>query len=207
MNLSLARLALPVFLLAAPAPHQDDFQPLVKGDDPNQFQLVGLPPESLAVKDGEIRVPSKPNGYFATKESYKNYVLKFDWLYERPENLASDDKFDGNSGLLLHITGEPKVWPKCVEIQLQYGDAGSIFAINGSKFSGTKDAEAQKKARRPVGQWNEEEVVCKDGEITCKINGIEVARGGGATPAAGQIGWQAEGAPIRLRNVKIKPLN
>jgi hypothetical protein len=82
----------------------------------------------------------------------------------------------------------------------------NVFAFAG-KFQGKKDLAAQRKAIKPVGEWNEEEVTCKDGSIACKINGIEVARGTGADPDRGQIGWQSEGRPIRLRNLMIKKLD
>jgi len=182
------------------------FTPLLKGDDLNSFQLVAIGPDTMTIQDGVIRLSGKPNGYFATKESYKNYVLKFDWMYERPEGLESDAKFDGNSGLLVHIVGPHKVWPNCIEVQLMNRDAGNIFALGG-KFQGKKDAEAQKKAIKPVGQWNQEEVTCQEGKIACKINGEEVSRGTGAQPDHGQIGWQSEGKPIRFRNLRIKTLD
>src|SRR4051794_27053610 len=54
----------------------DGFVALVKGTDPAQFELVGIGPETLKIVDGEIQVSGKPNGYFATKEVYRNYVLR-----------------------------------------------------------------------------------------------------------------------------------
>jgi hypothetical protein len=184
-----------------------EFQPLVKGDDPSQFALVKIGPETITIHDGEVRLSGKPNGYFATKASFKNYVLRFDWMYERPEGLKADASFRGNSGLLLHI-GEPhKVWPAAIEVQLMNADAGNTFGIPPAKFQGKKDAEAQKKAIKPVGQWNAVEVVCKEGAIVATINGVEVARGTGANPDQGPIGWQSEGAAIRFRNLAIQPLN
>lgn len=185
-----------------------DAQPLVQGTDPSQFVLVGIGPEAITIsEDGVVSLPGKPSGYFATKKSYKNYVLEFEWMYERPDGLRDDAKFNGNSGLLVHVVEPHKVWPKCVEVQLGYRDAGHTFAINGAKYAGKKDAQAQEKARKPVGQWNREEVTCRDGEIICKLNGIEVDRGQGSMPDAGQIGWQSEGAPIRFRNLRIKVLD
>jgi hypothetical protein len=201
--LSLAALA--ALGLAAPAAAAE-FVPLVKGDDPKQFELVALGPQTIQIVDGVIHVSGRPNGYFATKDRYKNYILKFDWMYERPENLRSDAQFDGNSGLLVHIDGPHKVWPRCIEVQLANSDAGNIFALGG-RFQGKKDAAAQKKAIKPVGQWNQEEVTCRDGKITCTINGIEVATGTGAVPDSGSIGWQSEGRPIRFRNLLIKKLD
>lgn len=184
-----------------------DFRPLVQGEDVKQFDLIGFGPETISVHGDEVRLTGKPNGYFATRDDYKNYVLRFEWRYDRPEGLASDAKFGGNIGLLIHITGPHKVWPACVESQLMNADAGNLFAINGSKFRGTKDSEAQKKAIKPVGEWNLHEVTCKDGSIVCTINGVEVSRGEAAVPDHGKIGWQSEGAPIRFRKLMIRPLD
>ncbi|GAC1300048.1 MAG: hypothetical protein NVSMB14_10640 [Isosphaeraceae bacterium] len=193
--------------LSAGAAKDEEFKPLVKGDDPTQFELVGINEKTLTIKDGEIQVSGKPNGYFATKESYKNYVLKFEWMYERPANLASDDKFNGNSGLLLNIQGEPHVWPKSIEFQLMYKEVGKIYPIGGSKFEGKWDSAAHKKARKPVGEWNEEVVSSENGEMTCSLNGVEVTRGKNPSPDHGPIGWQSEGAPIRFRKIMIKTTN
>ena len=206
----LARIGLTFVVLAALAHFENvdepGFVPLLKGGDVDSFQLVAIGPDTMTIQNGEIRISGKPNGYFATKQSYQNYVLKFDWMYERPEGLELGSKFDGNSGLLLHIAKPHKVWPRSIEVQLANSDAGNIFAITG-KFRGQKDPAAQKKAIKAVGEWNEEEVICKDGSIVCKINGIEVARGTGAEPDRGQIGWQSEGRPIRFRNLRIKPFD
>jgi Domain of Unknown Function (DUF1080) len=208
MRLSAFLLSAAVAFVLGLSPRDDEgFQPLVRGDDPKQFELVGIGPETIKIADGEIRVTGQPNGYFATKDSFRNYVLRFEWKYDRPDNLKSDADFDGNSGLLIHIAGPHKVWPDCIEVQLANPDAGHIFKVGKAEFQGTKDAAAQKRAIKPVGQWNEEEVICKDGSVVCKINGVEVARGDGAKPDHGQIAWQSEGRPIRFRNLRIKPLD
>lgn len=184
----------------------DGFVALVQGDDPAQFDLIGIGPETLKIVDGEIMVVGKANGYFATKDAYRNYVLKFDWKYARPEGLIDDAKFDGNSGLLLHVQKPHKVWPKSIEVQLLNADSGHTFAIFGAKFMGAKNAQAQKKAIKPVGQWNHLEVICQEGRITSTINGVEVCRGTGASPDSGHIGWQSEGGPIQFRGIMIKRL-
>jgi hypothetical protein len=201
-------LALPALVLFSAAAPDDDFQPLVKGTDPAQFRLVELGPDSLSItEEGEIRLTGKPNGYFATKDSYEDYVLRYEFLYERPEGLASDDKFRGNSGVLLNIQEPHKVWPRSIEFQLMNAEVGKIYPIGGAKLEGKWDAEAYKKAIKPVGQWNLEEVSCKDGVMTCTLNGVEVTRGKGADPDRGPIGWQSEGVPIRFRNLMIKKLD
>ena len=194
-----------VALVSLASPRDDESSYLLTSDDPAQLTLVGITPETIAIKDKEIRLAGKPNGYFATRKSYKNYVLKFEWMYERPEGYKDGDKFDGNSGVLIHIAPPDKVWPKCVEAQLAYAEAGHVFAINGAKFDGKTDRDALKKALKPVGQWNEAEIVCKDGSISCTMNGQKIATGTGASPSEGTIGFQAEGAPIRFRYLRLKP--
>ena len=89
-----------VLVLSARAADDAGFRPLVRGADPAQFELVGIGPTTLQINDGVVSVSGKPNGYFVTKDAYKNYVLRFDWMYERPQSLASDAEFNGNSGLI-----------------------------------------------------------------------------------------------------------
>jgi hypothetical protein len=182
------------------------FQPLISGEDVRQFILVKIGQGSMTIQGGEVRLSGTPHGYFATRTSYKDYVLRFDWRYERPEGLASDAVFRGNSGVLLHIREPHKVWPECIEVQLMNADAGDTFRIPPAEFQGETDADAQRKAIRSVGEWNAAEVTCRDGSIVVSINGVEVARGTGARPDRGPIGWQSEGAPVRFRNLRIKPL-
>ncbi len=196
-----------VLLLGLPIASAGEFTNLVQGDDPHQFELIGISPEHMAIKDGEVTLTGRPNGYFATKTPYRNYLLEFEWRYDRPADLGSDAAFHGNSGLLIHIEKPHKIWPKSIEAQLFHPDAGHVFAIRGARFQGSKNAEAQKRAVKPVGQWNQQKVLCRDGSIVCEINGVEVSRGTGAEPDRGVIGWQSEGNPIHFRNIKIKVID
>lgn len=202
-----ASLLLAVTLAIAPTASAADFVPLIKGDDPAQFELVKLAPGTIAINDGELRLTGKSTGYFATKNSYKNYTLKFDFLYERPTDLTDDAAFKGNSGLLVSIATPHKVWPKSIEFQLMYREVGKIYQVSGGKLDGKWDGAAYKKAIKSVGQWNTMEVTSKDGTMTCALNGVQVTKGTGAAPDRGQIGWQSEGAPIRFKNMMIKSLD
>jgi len=200
----LLALLLPWMLVLSPKPGEP--VSLLKGSDPAQFELVGIAADSITIVDGEIRLTGKPLGYFATKQEYKDYVLTFEFQYDRPDGLKSDADFRGNSGVLLHIAGPARVWPNCVQVQLAQADPGSIFAMNESRCEATSDPVAQKTAIKPVGQWNKVEVTCQDGTILSKLNGVEVSKAGKAEPDHGPIGWQSEGKPIRFRHLTIKPL-
>jgi len=191
---------------------EEGYEPLVEGTDPNQLELVEIDEETISIsEDGVISLTGTPNGYFATKESYDDYILRFDWRYERPSDLSDDSTFDGNSGVLLHIQGEPKVWPKCVEAQLKYTDAGHLFGIGGGAFESRHTDQARQQARvtalKPVGEWNSEVILCESKRIVCTINGEVIDAGFGAEPSSGQIGWQSEGRPIQFRNLRIRVLD
>jgi hypothetical protein len=189
-------------LLIAAQP--DNFTALMKGNDLDQFEIVGIDPGAATIKDGELRLTGKNHGYVATRDSYKNYILQFEWLYEKYHAKAAD----GNSGLLVHIQGPPKVWPQSIEVQIWYKDFGSFFTLGGGKFNPRKDDRAARdKVLNPPEKWNLQEVICKDGTITAKVNGVEYASGVGANPDRGQIGWMYEGSPIRFRNMRIKSLD
>src|SRR4051794_11643709 len=97
--------ALGVLALAACSGARSDveFTPLGNGKDMANFRLVGIPASAVKVDGDVITLSGKPGGYFATKKSYKNYVLRFDWRYTHPAELKSDA--DTRASCLLHITG------------------------------------------------------------------------------------------------------
>ncbi len=179
------------------ADDRDDagFKPLFNGKNLDGWKTQGGKDNTFTVKGGEIVVSGKPNGYFYTDKSYKNYVLRFDWKFIK----------DGNSGLLVHIQLPHKVWPKSVEVQGQQKDHGRIFAIGGAKGKFTVDKAAQKKAIK-VGDWNTTEVTSKNGELTSKINGIQVSTGKGEL-TEGPFGLQSEGTELHFKNIRIKVLD
>ncbi len=203
-------IAWPLTLLLALAPGPagavDPPSPVLRGADPAQFDLVGIGPGSIAIVDGEVRLTGRPLGYLATKEVYGDFALSFEWKYDRPADLRSDAGFRGNSGVLLRIAGPPRVWPRCVQIQLAQADPGAIFLVGDGRFEGRMDHAAREKATRPVGEWNRAEVTCRGRQVVCALNGVEVARGEGDLADRGPIGWQSEGQPVRFREIRIGAL-
>jgi hypothetical protein len=164
------------------------------------------PAKTWSVKDGVIHCTGKPNGYFYSDKSFKNYTIRYDWRYpkEQPEKTTL------NSGLLVHITGENKVWPYCIEAQGAYANHGQIYFVSfpkdAPKGTAKQDAEARKKALKPKEEWHTTEVTCKaDGTVTVKINGIEVAEGK-SDLKEGPIGFQSEGAAIEFKNIFLKEM-
>ncbi|HMF13048.1 MAG TPA: DUF1080 domain-containing protein [Gemmataceae bacterium] len=185
-----------------------DFVDVFNGKDFKglKFEIGKSDPEKTwSVKDGVIICTGKPNGYFYTDKSYKNFVMRYDWRYKRPDNLKEDKDFGGNSGALMHIQEPHKVWPKCVEVQGENRTHGSFIFIS-CKGTGKYDKAAKDKAVKPVGEWNTTEITClPDGAMTVKINGADV-NAGMSELTEGPFGFQSEGAEIHFKNIKVKQL-
>jgi hypothetical protein len=154
------------------------------------------PAPAFTVRDGTIVVSGDPTGYLATRASYRNFVVRYDWKFADPAG--------GNSGLLVFIqqTSHAGPWPTCIEVQGMQSEHGSIFPIEGARGEFSTDRDAIAKAVRP-GEWNTTEVTAVDAKLTSTVNGIRVGSGT-AEIDQGPLGWQSEGAELRLRNIQLK---
>lgn len=211
----MVRVSLAVLVAAALAPAgmaqevESGFQPLFNGKD-----LAGMkfffgegktePGDTFKAVDGALVCSGRPAGYWYTEKKFKNFTLRFDYRYKRPEKLEDDQKFGGNSGYLFYLT-EHKVWPKSIEVQGMNRDVLGLIGISGFKVKKlSEDKEARLKARKPVGEWNSVEIVSKDGKMTCSLNGTKITEFGEFEPLESPIAFQSEGAEIHWRNIRVK---
>jgi hypothetical protein len=187
----------------------DGFKPLFNGKDLTGWKTYldprakdADPAKTWAVADGVLRCTGHPNGYFYTEKPYKDYVLRYDWRYLKPEE---GQKSSYNSGALVHIQ-KHKIWPKCIEVQGAQKNHGFLYFIDCKKLDSHYDQKTKDKVTKPIGEWNTTEITCKDdGSIVAKINGTEVSSGK-SDLNEGPIGFQSEGAEIHFRNIEIKGL-
>jgi hypothetical protein len=182
----------------------EGFTPLFNGKDFTGWKFEvgkGDPEKTWSVKDGVIVCTGKPNGYFYTDRSFKNYVFRYDWRYVKP---SAGQKSSYNSGLLVHIQPPPKIWPKCVEIQGADANHGFLYFLQCKKLASHYDKEAKDRAVHPIGEWNTTEAVLGgDGSIVARLNGVEVSTGK-SDLTEGAIGFQSEGAEVHFRRIMIK---
>jgi hypothetical protein len=110
------------------------------------------------------------------------------------------------------MIGEDKVWPKSVEAQLQSGNAGDFWNIGEFKMvtdparTNGRNTKKTHGAERPVGEWNEYEIIVNHGDVILFVNGEELNRASGVDEVAGFICLQSEGAEIHFRNIRLTPL-
>ena len=161
--------------------------------------------DAWKVADGEIYCSGKPTGFLRTRKEYSDYKLTFEWKWpEKP----------GNSGVLLHMSGQDKIWPLCVEAQLMNKRAGDLIGM-GCKFNENKAKKDSPISYTPrmndsnekePGGWNSYEIICDDDTVELKINGRHQNKATGVSIRKGYIGFQSEGVPIMFRNIKLTPM-
>ena len=160
-----------------------------------------------SVVNSVIRCEGKPNGYMRTEKNYADYLLHVEWRW--PEK-------GGNSGVLIHNSGDDIVWPKSLECQLASGNAGDFWAIGGVEFkehaeggrrvSGRRTIKLKSSSEKPIGQWNTYDIICKDDWVVVLVNGILQNVATNCSEKSGRICLQSEGTPIEFRNIYIEPL-
>jgi hypothetical protein len=80
---------------------------------------------SVDREQGILICKGSPPGYLYTKQDYTNFILKLEWRW-------APGKPPGNSGVLLRVHGEHKIWPRSIEAQLMYMNAGDFWLIDGA---------------------------------------------------------------------------
>ncbi|MHC4627879.1 MAG: 3-keto-disaccharide hydrolase [Planctomycetota bacterium] len=163
------------------------------------------PKNTWKVQNGTIWCTGQPTGFLRAKEQYSDYKLELEWRW--PEK-------SGNSGVLLHMSGEEKIWPMCIEAQLMHKRAGDLIGM-GYTFNENKAKKGgfisytphmSDPSEKELGEWNKYEITCKGRTIEATINGKLQNRATGVNIGKGYIGLQSEGVPIVFKNIKLTPL-
>ncbi len=163
----------------------------------------------FSVQNGVIRVQGKPFGFIRTNKKYSDFRLHVEWKYPR-ESI--------NSGIFLFVQEDMKLWPNAVECQLMKGKVGDFVLLGGSNIAEFKLSAGAERPKFPVvkrfgesnenpaGEWNNADIICKDGSITVFINGTLQNKATGSSNKSGYIALQSEGGEIHFRNVRLTPL-
>jgi len=164
--------------------------------------------------DGVLACKGMPLGYICTEKEYANFVLRLEWRWP-------PGKEPGNGGVLIRTTGPDKLWPKSLEAQINVGDAGDLWGLDGYTLSGPADRSKSlehpqfgkltslaktETVEKKAGQWNSYEIVANGEVVTLTINGKVVNRATGCKPASGVICLTSEGNEIHFRNVRLTPI-
>lgn len=219
----------------ATVPAHGRLRPLFNGADFDGFdtflQKQGLnndPNGVFQIKDGVLHISGSEFGYVITRRDYENYYLRaeFKWGTATYAPRATQTR---DSGILYHVTGPLKVWPRAIEFQIQEGGTGDIWLVEGSDLAvrgktvkqdwpcfdrfgkgpfkdvtGYRDPDGE--VEKPHGEWNVLELIADHDHVTYLVNGKLANQGDGANPASGRILFQSEGAEVFFRNIELAPL-
>jgi hypothetical protein len=152
----------------------------------------------------------KPLGYLYTEKDYSDFTLTLQWRWPVGK--------PGCGGVLIRKTGPDRIWPRCLEAQINHPDVGDFWGLDGYSLSGEarrmkslqhlkfgKLTNLKKTAdfERPAGQWNDYAIEARGGTVTLTVNGKVVNRTSACTVVPGKILLTAEGDEYQFRNLRI----
>lgn len=164
------------------------------------------PAEAFFVEDGILKSKGLPIGYIRTKQKFTSYHLAVEWRFDK-------NKGGGNSGILMRIISEDKVWPRCIEAQLHSRNAGDIWNIedfpmktDNSRQIGRRTKKAAPSNENPLGEWNRYDITLDGEHLELKVNGLVQNVATECGIFSGPIGLQSEGIWIEVRKLELKPI-
>lgn len=153
---------------------------------------------TFSVENEMIHITGQPFGYARTEKKYSNYILHLEWRWAGPKGV------DG--GVFNYLQDGDKVWPQGVQLQMTPKDMGMLMGgipiegIEGPFYR--KERIVAESPEKPVGEWNEMEFLCKDGQIKCWLNGVLVNEAV-CDVTDGYIAVQSEGGSMDFRNIYL----
>lgn len=161
------------------------------------------PATVFTIRNGLIHISGNPFGYMRTKDIYSDYKLHVEWRWPTEAT---------NSGVFVHAQQPDSIWLKCVECQLQAGNAGDFICMNGADMTERTDKskpfvkKLAASSEKPTGEWNTMEVICEGNTIKVTVNGILQNKGTNVSVTKGSICLQSEGKDVEFRNVYLDKL-
>lgn len=193
-------------------PKENDFVPLFNGRD-----LAGWigDKKGYAAEDGKIVVhPDRGSGNLYTEKEYSDFILRFEF------KLAPG----ANNGLGIRAPLEGDAAYAGMELQILDNTAKKYKDLKPYQFHGSIYGvmPAKRGHLKPVGEWNEQEVVANGRRIIVNLNGVTILDADideASTPQTidrrdhpglkrekGRIGFLGHGSQVEFRNIRIQEL-
>jgi hypothetical protein len=173
--------------------------------------------ESYQVHDQMIVVDPKGGGggNLLTAEEYSNFILRFEFQLTP----------GANNGLGIHAPLEGDAAYAGIELQILDNTADKYAALKPYQYHGSVYGviPAKRGFLKPVGDWNEQEVIVEGSNIKVTLNGtvivdgdyLEASKNGtmdgrehpGLQRSTGHIGFLGHGDKLSFRNIRIKILD
>jgi hypothetical protein len=196
------------------AADEPGFVSLFDGKALTGWKLVGGHGPGYVVQDAKIVCPADGGGNLFTEKEYANFVLRFEFLLTP----------GANNGIGIRAPYEGDAAYKGMEIQI-LDDGADVYKgkIRPEQYHGSVYdlIPARTGFRKPVGEWNEEEITANGRKITVKLNGVIILDANldivkepkllekhpGAARTSGHVGFLGHGSHVEFRNIRIKELH
>jgi len=185
-------------------------------------------PQEWQVVDGTLffqgrakeDAPTHICGDIATNQTFADFHLKIEWKIS----------VNGNSGIMFHVQEDPVYrtpWLTGPEMQLLDNEGHHDGRLTKHRAGDLYDLiSCSKETVKPVGEWNQAEIIVHKSKLSFIQNGEEVVvttlwddewkklvedskfkdMEGFAKSSSGKITLQDHGDPVWFRNIKIKEL-
>jgi hypothetical protein len=192
---------------------EEGFIPIFNGKD-----LSGWTGDttSYVAENGKIAVYPKRGGggNLYTEKEYSNFILRFEFKLTPGAN--------NGLGIRAPLSGDAAYVG--MEIQILDNTADTYKNLNPYQFHGSiyGVVPAKREYLKPVGEWNFEEVIANNRQITVKLNGVTIVDADidkASTPKTmdgkdhpglkrdkGHIGFLGHGSNLEFRDIRIKEL-
>jgi hypothetical protein len=168
--------------------------------------------EGYRVKDGVIYCDAANGGNLFTEKQYDNFVLKLEFKLTP----------GANNGIGVRAPYQGTIAYSGMEIQVLDDTADKYANLRPEQYCGSlyDVSAAQRGHLKPVGEWNEEEIIADGRQITVKLNGATVVdtnlddvkdpaklkKHPGLQNKSGHIGFLGHGSEVQFRNLRVKEL-
>ncbi len=141
-------------------------------------------------------------GKIYTEKEYDNFVIRFEFKLTP----------GSNNGLALRCPLEGKPASKGFESQILDNTSKRYQSVRLSQYHGSlyKLVAAKRGFLKPVGEWNEQEVVLNENRIKITLNGEVILEDTDLSrfkrPERGHIGFLGHGSKVQFRKIELKAL-
>lgn len=209
-DLWLKQYTLPISCVSESDEQTTEYKPLFNGHDLTGWTLKRANRKGYHVEQGKLVCPADGGGFLFTEKEYSDFSLKFDFKLTKAANNGIAircplvDQKPAYEGMEIQVL-DNKGYPKKLK-PAQYH--GSVYDV----------VPAKRGALKPVGEWNQEEIICRGSKITVIVNDIPIlqtdladikdkqvlARHPGLKNQSGHIGLLGHGSHVEYKNIRIK---
>ncbi|HEY7427116.1 MAG TPA: DUF1080 domain-containing protein [Gemmataceae bacterium] len=195
-----------------PAGDEEGFVSLFNGKDLTGWQARRLEKKGYVVEKGCLVCPADGGGFLFSEKEYADFILRLEFkLSKRANNgIAIRSPLVKESpayeGIEIQVLDDPRYEGQLKPAQYH----GSVYDV----------IPAKRGALKPVGEWNQQEIVCRGRHIRVVLNGETILdadldkikdaellrKHPGLARTKGHIGFLGHGSRVEFRNVRIKEL-